>query len=206
MGKLKKAFNSVRVRLFMTLSLVILLIIVFLILVNNFVFGQFYIYSKTKALKSVYEIVNNYYKGSQDIDLEVQLERLAINNNFDILIKNNQNVNVYTSNKDFFSTLGQMKEMTSRFNNNIGEVIENGKDFTIKKLKDSKNDITYILLSATLDNDYLLYIRIPITSIQESVKISNNFLYLMARICYFNSSRYCNLCFQKIWRPYCRTK
>ena len=114
MKKFKKALHSVRVKLFMTLSFVILLIILFLILVNNFVFGQFYIYSKTKALKSVYEVVNNYYMGSQVIDLEVQLEKIAINNNFDILIKNNQNVNVYTSNKDFFSTLGQMKEMTNR--------------------------------------------------------------------------------------------
>ena len=180
MKKFKNALKSVRVKLFITLSFVILLIIAFLILVNNFVFGQFYIYSKTKALKSVYEVVNNYYINSQNIDLEIQLERIAINNNFDILIKNDQNVNVYTSNKDFFSTLGQMNEMTSRFNANLGEMIEKEEDFTIKKIKDNKNDITYILLSATLDNDYLLYIRIPITSIQESVKISNNFLYLMA--------------------------
>ncbi len=180
MRKLKNALKSVRIKLFITLSFVILLIIAFLILVNNFVFGQFYIYSKTKALKSVYEVVNNYYTNSQDIDLEIQLERIAINNNFDILIKNDQNVNVYTSNKDFFSTLGQMNEMTSRFNANLGEMIEKEEDFTIKKIKDNKNDITYILLSATLDNGYLLYIRIPITSIQESVKISNNFLYLMA--------------------------
>lgn len=180
MEKLKNALKSVRVRLFVTLSFVILLIILFLIVVNNFVFGQFYIYSKTKALKSVYEVVNNHYITSQNIDLETQLEKIAINNNFDILIRNDQNVNVYTSNKDFFSTLGQMNEMTSRFHSNLGEVIENGEDFTIKKIKDSKNDITYILLSATLDNDFLLYIRIPITSIQESVKISNNFLYLMA--------------------------
>lgn len=180
MNKIRNALKSVRIRLFVTLSLVILLIIIFLILVNNFVFGQFYIYSKTKALKSVYKIVNNYYETSQDVDLEVQLEKIAINNNFDILIKNDENVNVYTSNKDFFSTLGQMNEMTSRFNANLGETIEKGEGFTIRKIKDSKNDITYILLSATLDNGYLLYIRIPITSIQESVKISNNFLYLMA--------------------------
>ncbi len=180
MEKFKNAFKSVRVKLFMTLSLVILLIILFLILVNNFVFGQFYIYSKTKALKSVYEVVNNYYNNSQNIDLETQLEKMAINNNFDILIRNNQNVNIYTSNKDFLSTLGQMDEMTSRFNSDTGEVLEKEEYFTIKKMKDSKTSITYILLSATLDNGYLLYIRIPITSIQESVRISNNFLYLMA--------------------------
>lgn len=180
MKRFKDALKSVRVRLFLTLSFVILLIILFLIVVNNFVFGQFYLYSKTKALKSVYDVVNYYYNTSQDIDLEIQLEKIAINNNFDILIKNNQNVNIYSSNKDFFSTLGQMNELTSRFNSESGEVIENNKKFTIKKITDNKNGITYILLSAILDNGYLLYIRIPITSIQESVKISNNFLYLMA--------------------------
>ena len=180
MNKLKNAFKSVRIKLFLTVSLVILMIITFLILVNNFIFGQFYIYSKTKALKSVYETVNNYYSNSQDGDLEMILEKIAIQNNFDILIRNNENVNIYTSNKDFYSTFGQMNEMTSRFNIGVGELIEQSDNFVIKKIKDSKNGITYILLSSTLDNGYLLYIRIPISSIQESVKISNNFLYLMA--------------------------
>ena len=180
MNQFKNALKSVRVRLFMTLSFVILLIILFLILVNNFVFGQFYLYSKTKALKSVYDVVNHYYNGSQIMDLETQLEKMAINNNFDILIKNDQNVNVFTSNKDFFSTLGQMNEMTNRFYSASEEIIESDKKFNIKKIMDNKNGITYVLLSAILDNGYLLYIRIPITSIQESVKISNNFLYLMA--------------------------
>ena len=118
MKKLKNAFKSVRIKLFLTVSLVILMIITFLILVNNFIFGQFYIYSKTKALKSVYETVNNYYSNSQDGDLEMILEKIAIQNNFDILIRNEQNVNVYTSNKDFFSTFGQMNEMTNRFERN----------------------------------------------------------------------------------------
>lgn len=180
MNQFKNALKSVRVRLFMTLSFVILLIILFLILVNNFVFGQFYLYSKTKALKSVYDVVNHYYNGSQIMDLETQLEKMAINNNFDILIKNDQNVNVFTSNKDFFSTLGQMSEMTNRFYSASEEMIESDEKFNIKKIMDNKNGITYVLLSAILDNGYLLYIRIPITSIQESVKISNNFLYLMA--------------------------
>ena len=180
MEKIKDAFKSVRIKLFLTLSLVILLIIIFLIVVNNVVFGQFYIYSKTKALKSVYQIVNGYYNDSKQEEIELELEKIAIQNNFDILIKNDQNVNIYTSSKDFFSTLGQMNEMTNRLNDNVGQIIEQNSNFTIKKLKDNKNGVTYILLSATLDNGYILYIRIPVTSIQESVKISNKFLYLMA--------------------------
>lgn len=180
MKKIKKALKSVRVRLFMILSLSILLIIMFLILVNNLVFGRFYLYNKRQALKQVYQKVNDYYNNYQEIDIESELEKIAIQNNFDILIRNNQNVNVYTSNKDFLSTYGQMNEMTNRFNTDSGEVIEEGEKFAIKKMKDNRNGVSYVLLSAILDNNYLLYIRIPITSIQESVKISNNFLYLMA--------------------------
>lgn len=180
MSKKQNPLKSVRVKLFMTLSLVILLIIIFLILVNNFVLGRFYLYSKRQTLKSVYRTVNEYYNNDKSENFEEKLEQIAIQNNFDILIRNNENVNIYTSNKDFYSTFGQMNEMTSRFNIGVGELIEQSDNFVIKKIKDSKNGITYILLSSTLDNGYLLYIRIPISSIQESVKISNNFLYLMA--------------------------
>lgn len=180
MCKKPSQFRSVRVKLFVTLSLVILGIITFLILVNNFVFGQFYLYSKRQALKSVYLTVNEYYNTGENGDLSTELEQAAIKNNFDILIRDNQNVNVFTSNKDFFSALGQMNEMTNKLNIGEGEIIEKNDAFSIRKMKDSKNGVTYVLLSATLDNGYLLYIRIPINSIQESVKISNNFLYLMA--------------------------
>ena len=182
MVKRQNPFKSVRVKLFVTLSLIILGIITFLILVNNFVFGTFYLYSKKRALKSVYETVNSYYNGEETGNLESELEPISIKNNFDILIRNDQNVNVYTSNKDFFSAFGQMNEMTNRFDTGAGDVIEEGENYVISKIKDNKNGLTYVLLAATLDNGYLLYIRIPINSIEESVKISNNFLYLMAGV------------------------
>ena len=178
MEKIKNALKSVRVKLFLMLSLIILLIIVFLILVNNFVFGQFYLYSKKQSLKTVYENINNYYNSPTNIDIDAELEKIAIRNNFDILIKDDQNINVFTSNKDFFSALGQMTEMTNSIFS--GQMLEENENYNIKKMKDTKTGISYILLSAKLDNGYLLYIRIPVTSIEESVKISNNFLYLMA--------------------------
>ena len=177
MNKKHKQLKSVRVKLFITLSCIIVLIILFLILVNNFVFGQFYLYNRTQALKSVYEMVNSSYISGQISNLEMKLEQIAIKNNFDILIRNNLNINVYTSNKDFYQTFD---EMTNELDIDEGEKIEENKNYVIKKLQDKKNEVTYILLISTLDNGYLLYIRMPITSIQESVKISNNFLYLIA--------------------------
>ena len=94
MAKRETPFNSVRVKLFLTLSLVILGIITFLILVNNFVFGQFYLFSKRQVLKSVYSTVNDYYNNCEDGSLSIELEQIAIKNNFDILIRNKQNINV----------------------------------------------------------------------------------------------------------------
>ena len=182
MNKIKEAFKSVRVKLFITLTCLIMLIIAFLIIVNNFVLEQFFLYSKTRALKEVYATVNKYYNNLESSAVQSELEKIAIKNNFDILIRNNENVNIYTSNKNFFSTLGEITEMTNRFDENYGETIYKSSEYTIKKMKDTKTQITYILLSGELDNGYLLYVRIPITSIEESVKISNNFLYLMAGI------------------------
>ena len=75
MSKKQNPLKSVRVKLFMTLSLVILLIIIFLILVNNFVLGRFYLYSKRQTLKSVYRTVNDYYNN------DLSLSEIAENNN-----------------------------------------------------------------------------------------------------------------------------
>ena len=199
MGKIKNALKSVRVKLFLMLSFIVLLIIAFLILVNNFVFGQFYLYSKTKDLKEVYEVINNYYNHPIDIDINSELKKLAINNNFDILIKDDEDINIFTSNKDFLATFGEMNAMTNAIN--AGELIEENDKFIIRRLKENKTGISYILLSAKLDNGYLLYIRIPVSSIQESVKISNNFLYLIAGFTILISAVIVNFVSRKFTEP-----
>ena len=109
-----------------------------------------------------------------------ELDKIAINNNFDILIRSNENVSVYSSNKDFYSAIGEMIVSILREEKNQLDVIEKNEKFTISKYKDSKNGIDYIMLVASLDNSYHLYIRMPVTAIDESVKISNEFLYIIA--------------------------
>ena len=41
---------------------------------------------------------------------------------------------------------------------------------------DRQTDLSFILLSATLDNGYQLYIRVAVASIQESAKVANKLL------------------------------
>lgn len=177
--EIEEALSSVKVKLFFTLSLTILLVIIFLIIVNNFLLENFYLYSKQKTLKSVYDTINSYYINPyQYIDIETELEKMSVRNNFDILIKDNNGINIYTTNKNFTSVIGTINDIIDKFNE--GKELESNDQFSIRKQKDIKNGISYIMLSGQLDNGYYLYIRIPVSSIQDSVKISNNFLILMA--------------------------
>lgn len=104
MKKIKNNLKSVRMRLFLTICTVIIFIIVFLIMINNIVLETFYMYSKTKTIKDVYEQINNYYKNTANasIDLEDELKNTAIKNNIDILIKEGTDTTVITTNKDFW--------------------------------------------------------------------------------------------------------
>lgn len=56
------------------------------------------------------------------------------------------------------------------------EILYKAKNVTIQIAKDEKTELNYLLLTGILDNDYQLYIRMPIASIDESVRISNNLL------------------------------
>ena len=74
MSKIMKQIKPVRGKLFFTLCIVVLSIILFLILVNSFVLEKYYQYTKSNQLKSVYGLINSYYNGKTDIiDLKKNL-------------------------------------------------------------------------------------------------------------------------------------
>ena len=54
-------FKSIKTKLFLSLCIIVIAIIVSLILLNNFVLRHFYEYNKEKQLQNVYTIINNYY-------------------------------------------------------------------------------------------------------------------------------------------------
>ena len=174
-------FKSIRTKLFLSLCIIVIAIIVSLILLNNFVLREFYEYNKEKQLENVYKIINDYYNSNNnERNLADELDKIAINNNFDILIRSDQDVSVYSSNKDFYSTIGEMIVSILREGKNETDILKQTDHYTISKYKDTKTNISYIMLIAQLDNSYNLYIKMPVNSIEESVKISNEFLSIIA--------------------------
>ena len=172
--KTPKILKSVRMKLFLTLSIVVIIIIVFLILLNNVVLETYYLHSKRNSLLSVYNNINNYYNNideNQNVDLELELDKVALNNNFDMIIKTDEGFNIFSSNKNFLDTIGQISETeeAGTYASKRDTLYEDN-NLYIKKVKDKKTNLNVILLSATLDNGYKLYIRLPNKSPIKGIK------------------------------------
>lgn len=180
MEEIKLKFKSVRFKLFFTMCVVILVIILSLVLINSIVLENFYIYSKTATIKQVYQKVNDYYNTENtNVDLETELKKIAYKNNFDILIKTDTNLIIFTSDREFLSSTYILKDINEIKSKSIEE---NETKINVKVTTDEVNNISYMFLTGILDNGYVLYIRMPISPIEESVKISNTVLLMIGGI------------------------
>ena len=82
MKKIRESLNSVRVKLFLTLSLAVIVIIVFLIILNNFVLETYYLLNKQKALFRAKIPSMNAYK-CDFCERIFNIMTLKYNNNYD---------------------------------------------------------------------------------------------------------------------------
>lgn len=179
MEKFKKKFKSVRFRLFSVLCAVIVFLVLCLILINSVVLKNFYIYSKTNTVKKLYGKINNYYNSPNlTTNLENELRRSAFINNFDILIKTDSDLILFTTDRDFLSSLNRIKD-SDQLEQDEDDILYKDENMKILKVEDRTSNINYILLTGKLVNGYKLYIRIPVAPIEESVRISNNVLLLI---------------------------
>ena len=168
MANFKEKIKSVQFKLFSTMCIVIAIIVLCLILANNVVLETFYIYSKTKNVKQVYERINGYYEHSDSVNIEKELRRIAFNNNFDIFIKTEENVYIFSTDRDFYNNLNNLHNIENLDVSNNDNVLYKDEKVVVTRVEDTSNNMNYILLTGNLDNGYSLYIRIPIVPIEES--------------------------------------
>ena len=215
MKYIKEKLKSVRVRLFVSLCVVVAIIVMFLIIINNVVLESFYLYSKIKNVKLAYQKINNYYNNlvqNEDFNIENELEKIATKNDFDILVMSYDNIMIFSSDKNFATSINKINEMIlNAQNQNIipndrksstnNRIIYKNEKFEIRRIVDEKNGMNYMFLSATLDNGNILYIRIQVASIQESVEISNRLLILIGGVSIVIASILASFISRKFTRP-----
>ena len=145
-----KIVKSVRFKLFLTLSIVIIMIIAFFILINTTVVEALYYYKKNQAI-------------------------------VEIVILDNEK-EVYLTNKNYigeFGTINPIKYDVKYSVFNKSDILYSSNGTSVRRMIDKKTDQTYIILDGKLENENIIYIRSAVTPIQDSVSISNRFIYII---------------------------
>lgn len=201
MNTIFNKLNSIKIKLFASLCVVVVAIVALLIILNTFVLSHFYQYKKVASLKEVFTQISGYYTENSNMNIGEELDKIAINNNFDILIRSSENISIYTSNKDYYSTMVGIYSGAGVQNRDENDLIEETDKYVINQYKDSKTNIKYIMLRANLNNDYKIYIRMPIAAIEESAQISNRFLYTIAIFIIFVGGIIVSIVSEKFSKP-----
>ena len=120
--------------------------------------------------------------GKDILNIELELEKISLNNDFDIIIKDNEK-NVYVSSSDFLDDFGEMNKIKHKVKYSIfnkDSIMYSDDNIDIRRIQDKSTGLNFILLTSNLDCGYKLYMRASISPIKASVQISNKLLYTMA--------------------------
>ena len=167
---MKQKVRTTQFKVFVVMCISTIAVIFTLIVINNVVLETFYKISKVQIAKNVSRKIGEYYSQNMTYNLTTELRQIEIKNNIQILIQDGENI-VYAGNKDIVETVSKI--ITSKAK------IRSGNDnITIYTVDDSTTN-KYMLLKSTAENGYLIYIKIPINPIKESVRISNETLILL---------------------------
>ena len=179
----EKKFTSIRIKLFHTLSVAIFLVIAALIAVNSLLLKTFYTYSKIKDVQEEYEKIK-HMNSVIDQTAQSQIRKDADRNNFEISIYTEEGFLVFTSNDTFANILTQNDNITLKIKiNGIKSrktTLYSDENTIIEKTQIGGTNS--ILLVGKLDNNYKVYIQITISSIEQSVNISNKLLVIVGLI------------------------
>lgn len=173
-------FKSIRIKLFFRICIVIIIIMLFLIVVNNAVLETVLYNQKTNK---IIECVNNV-NSIDNKELTKKLEYISLKNDFDILVLNNGN-EVFSSCKNIYSSFEKLEPITYEVKYNIfnkSNVLYSKDNITVRKITDSNNGLNFLVATAKLKNNNEIYIRLPISIINESLNVSSEFLIIISVI------------------------
>ena len=199
MKKRTRKLQSVRIKLFAMMAVILLNTIFFVIIANFFLSEKLYLYSKRDTLIEVYNKVRNY-----NSNMDIELERMALNNNFDIVIITNQNIIVYTTNQNFLSVSTELSQMP------VDKIIENieKKDILYSKnntsiitMYDEKTGMDFMLLTGWSEEGDRVLIRMPVSSIKINSNITNRILWIISGITVLLGSMLAVILSKKVANP-----
>lgn len=188
---MKNLFKSIRLKLFFRMCIIILIILLFLIVVNNAVLETYFYYKKTNTVLDIIEQISSLEEYS-DKELNKKFDYICLANDFDIILSKNENI-IYMSAENFINSFQKIDEIKYEVKYNIfnkSNILYSKENTTVRKISASDNGLDFILAISKIKNDETVYIRIPISIINESLRISNEFLIIIGIISMIGAGLY----------------
>lgn len=190
---IKEKAKSMQFKLFATLCISTFLVVVAILIVNDVILVEVYKYYKIQIAKNLYNKINEYYETNSTYAIDSELRQIEIKNNIEVLILNDNGDIAYFGNKDILETVNAINKVSST-------LIEKEQNMEIRNYSNLPNN-KFIIMSANLSNGYEMFVKIPVTAIQESVKISNKALVLLGCVLIIISACIASIVSKKFTEP-----
>lgn len=188
--------ESINIKLFLTVSLLLILVILTVLLLNTTVLEIYYKSQKEIILIDTYCSARDYYAThliDTTSDFIAELQKIDSSKNIEIVVCDLDNNELFSSSsnflKDGFFIPKLLEQDTTESSFEIlAKSLTEETPYFIKTFSDSKLDSDFMTLYGRLNSSYLIFIRTPLDAIRESVNISNTFLVFVGSICVLISS------------------
>ena len=189
-----KERNTLRFHIFMILCVGTLLFFLLFIIINSIVAKRVFLYSKTKSSFEIINELNNFFDDEPDSTLDQNMRFAEVKNNIEIVIEDNQNNIIYSSNYEIEKIINEFSNFAE------GKILYSEDNTIVIEEKEDKNTECCIIKSK-LDNGNIVYIRISYTAIQANIKISNKIMIGVGLVLFIIASFLSLLTSESISRP-----
>lgn len=185
--------KSVRSKLFLSITLLLVFFISALWVLNNLYLQQYYIKNKENMLEDNAKHLVDMYTGDPN-DIQDELDRTANIVGGSIDIRDKDGKLIYKSSRRLPNEKNIIDNMGNKFkpnmepppdsdvqNDKINNTYSEGK-YTFENRRDVQLKIDFLTLVTKISNGDILAIRVPLVSISESVDIANRFILIIGGV------------------------
>ena len=189
-----KNCNTLQFHIFMILCIGTLVSFILFIIINGIVAKNVFLYSKTKSSMEIIDGLNDFFKEEPDESLDRIMRFAEVKNNIEIVIEDNQNNIIYSSNHEIEKIINEFSNFEK------GKILYSEDNTIVIEEKEDKN-YECCIIKSKLDNGNIVYIRISYTAIQANIKISNKIMIGVGLVLFIIASFLSLLTSESISRP-----
>ena len=189
-----KNCNTLQFHIFMILCIGTLVSFILFIIINSIVAKRVFLYSKTKSSFEIINELNNFFDDEPDSTLDQNMRFAEVKNNIEIVIEDNQNNIIYSSNHEIEKIINEFSNFEK------GKILYSEDNTIVIEEKEDKN-YECCIIKSKLDNGNIVYIRISYTAIQANIKISNKIMIGVGLVLFIIASFLSLLTSESISRP-----